>query len=140
MLGRAKAERVVAGDVAEQIAGRVLALKAELVATCRRHATSQHGSVGGDDRASRSIEIALGLAVVARVGVELLLTADRQHVQLHEQHEITRQQRDGEAANLLVHAPAFTCRGRAAAVGRPRTAPGWSVRSGSHRDAELSSR
>ena len=62
----------------------------------------------GDDRTARPAEVALGLALVADVGVERLRAGHLHHVQLHEQDQVADQQGEREAPDLLVHVVAPT--------------------------------
>ncbi len=105
-LRRAERERVVAGDVGEQVPGRVL--PAILVGLARR-GRIRHGrddAVAGHDRATWFVELAQHLTGVVEAGVEFLLAPDLPVVQRNEQHDVAGDQPERELADLAVHAAA----------------------------------
>ena len=89
-LGGTEAIRVVAGDIAEQVAERVHALVLVLV-VAGGNALGHHHPIGSDDLAARPVEVADRLAVVLRVGVECFLAHDLGEVQRHEQCQVEHQ-------------------------------------------------
>ncbi len=100
-LGGPECERVVAGDVGEQVFGGVFALVVEPVVGGDR--TGDHHAVGRHDLTPRAVELLDDLTVVPDVAAQLFVASDLQHVELHEQHEVTREQPGCEPADLAVH-------------------------------------
>ena len=107
-LRRAEAERVVAGDVGEQVAGRIAALELDVAVAGRLHATGDDDAVGGDDRPARRVELADQRPGVAGLGRELLGPVDLPVVERREQHHVQRDQHRGQLADLPVHGCVLT--------------------------------
>ncbi len=102
-LRRAERERVVAGDVGEQVAGRVLADELDVAVGLGGHGAGDDHAVGGDDRPPRLVEVAEQLAGVVGLRLELLLPTDLPVVERREQRHVAGDEGDRELADLAIH-------------------------------------
>jgi hypothetical protein len=98
---RAELEGVVAGDVGEEVLGRVAALELEPVVA--RHRLGQHDAVRGLDRPAGPGEVALDRPVVAGLVLQLLGLEHGQPVHLEEQRGVAHDQEHAEVADLPAH-------------------------------------
>jgi hypothetical protein len=99
--GRAELEGEIAGDLAEQVLGRVGALELEPVVRLDR--LGHHHPVDRLDRAPGGGEVALDGPVVSWLVLELVRLEDRQPVDLEEQRGIADHEEHAEVTDLAAH-------------------------------------
>ena len=136
-LGGAEGERVVAGDVGVQVAGRVLPLVLEVGAGRVGDRLGDDGAVGREDLAARLVELAADGAGVVERRLELLLAPDLPVVEGDEQRDVADHQPQASwriclfMASPATQRPAASADPRRGAAATPPSARRASGRSGS---------